>query len=490
MTIETFIQQEVLLPRLKKSDVLVVYDPEQRYKDVVLGLKSDTYVIVDASVGSIPGREAAQAALRHVGNTQSDIAGLVVYLPTGLPITDEAKQRDPFAMYTACGSVFPDGDGDSYLSLCLKAKPDFATEVRRVFSEDPNPAFSVLNAIDQGTGWPTLQALLKVESAREILFALLAPKEVQLKALKEQEAWVAEAKQLLQTCLGLSLLTKGKTWTSISEELWRFVLFSEFVFDLPGELPAALQNVPRATENARYLVEGLCDDLRNDQRTQIEYINRAEKIESDLEVAAHCQSIADLGARDTFPFEERSFLVRAIAALEQDDPDTVREVLAGRKQSVWSANGDSQAQWLLLQVALDLIDACDACQGQLGDYTATQSALVSFYVAQFRDVDRRHREFEQVVADHADSHSPMQSIIAQARGRYKGLVNKANDAFVRHLVQVGWPPDDYMPIPMCLTKWWLLYSRKVGAGSPSSWSMPCATSWAWHSNTSWQKMVK
>jgi hypothetical protein len=444
MKIETFIQQEVLFPRLKKSGVLIAYDSDQRYKDTVLGLLGEKVVIVDAGESSILSREQAQDALCKIGMINSGVDGLVIYVPSARPVTDEEKQGDPFSLYTVCGSVFPDGDGDSYQSLCLKAKPDHATEIRRIFSQDPNPDFSVIDAVGEGTGWPTLQALLKVESAREILFALLAPKVPQLAALKGQEAWVAEAKQLLQTCLGLTLLTRAKTWSPIADELWRFVLFSEFVFDLPVDLPESLQNVPKATENAQFLVDGLCDDLRNDRRTQIEYLTRAEAIEKGLEVAAHCIAIENLGKRDTFPFEERSFLARAVVALEQDDPDTVREILEGRRHSVWSSNGDSQAQWTLLQASLDLIDACDGCENQLAEHTSTQSKLVEFYIARFREVDRRHREFEQVVTDHVDAQSPMQSAIAQARNHYRALVNSANDVFIRHLVQSGWPPDGYL----------------------------------------------
>ena len=41
----------------------------------------------------------------------------------------------------------------------------------------------------------------------------------------------------------------------------------------------ALADVPRALPAARLLVQDLCDRLRNDQRTQAHYIERAEAIE-------------------------------------------------------------------------------------------------------------------------------------------------------------------------------------------------------------------
>ena len=91
------------------------------------------------------------------------------------------------------------------------------------------------------------------------------------------------------------------------------MLYSEFVFDLPVELPGALADVPRADESARPLVKELCERLRNDQRTQSDYIDRAEAIEQALNLSSQCQAIADLGHCDTFPFEERTFFAQAVA---------------------------------------------------------------------------------------------------------------------------------------------------------------------------------
>ncbi len=120
-------------------------------------------------------------------------------------------------------------------------------------------------------GWPNLQALLRLESARDILFALRAPSDSQKKALKDGGAWASEAREPLRIRLGQKWIARDKGRASQADELWRFVLFSEFVFDLPGALPRDLEMVPRAHEEARSLVEDLCDRLRNDQRTRAVY---------------------------------------------------------------------------------------------------------------------------------------------------------------------------------------------------------------------------
>jgi hypothetical protein len=76
--------------------------------------------------------------------------------------------------------------------------------------------------------------------------------------------------------------TRGKTWSALADELWRYVLFSEFVFDLPMALPETLKGVPHAPMEARPIVEDVCDRLRSDPKSRATYIERAEAIEAEL----------------------------------------------------------------------------------------------------------------------------------------------------------------------------------------------------------------
>lgn len=440
-SIKSFIQEQVLLPRLKENGLLVVYDADKRYRDLCNELASDACVVVDAGQSSIEGRDDAIVALQKMGLLDSTLEGMLVYVPTSPPLTDEDKQQDPFALYTVCGRTFPDGDGDEYLSLCLRARPDHATAIRRIFAANPQPSFDVIDAVGGGSGWPNLQAILKVESARDILFALLAPSDQQKEALKTQDAWVVETKDLVQSCFGMKLITRGKTWNSIGDELWRFVLYSEFVFDLPEQLPDALTDVPRADGEAQPLVEDLCDRLRNDRRTQPTYIERAELVEKELDLVAACENITDLGVRDTFPFEERSFFHQAVNALKRDDVDKLRQILGRRTRSVWIGKGESQAQWVLLQSAVSLIEACDDGERQLPDHARSQESLIDFYLASLRDVDRLQREFEQAASDYIDYQGDLHDVVTRAQSAYRGLVEKVQNLFIKHLETSGWPPS-------------------------------------------------
>ncbi len=441
MTLKEFIQQSVLIPRIQQAGILVVYDPDRRYQDLCLELEANYRIVIDTSESSIESREDALAALQQLGKSNSRIKEMLLYIPADCPDTEEDQQRDPFALFTTCGARFPTGDGDEYLSLCLKAKPDHATEIRRVFAENPNPGFDVIDAIGTGVGWPTLQAALRVESARDILFALVSPSENQLENLAEQEAWVAEAKSLFQTSLGLSLITRSKNWSTIADELWRFLLFSEFAFDLPEPLPSTLSDVPHADKDAKLLAEDLCDRLRNDRRTKAIYIERAETIEVDLSLPRACENIQDLGIRDTFPFEERSFFAQSIAALQNDDIEHAKAVIQRHANSVWVGKGESQAKWILVQAALDLIQACQDTEHLLPDISRNQEDLIDFYIRKLREVDRRHRELEQARGEYLDFRGELAEVTHIAHRAYRRLMNDVQEIFLRQVQEVGWPPS-------------------------------------------------
>jgi len=446
-SIKTFIQNEVLMPRLKKSGVMVVYDPQQRYRDLCLELADTKRVVVDASEGSIESRERALATLQKLGKPPGErpIDEMIVYVPAKPPATDEDRQVDPFAIYGVCGEVFPRGDGDEFRSICLKAKPDHATEIRRLFSEHPDPAFAVIDAVGGGVGWPSLQAALGVQSGREILLAILSPNESQLKKLKDSEAWVSEAKDLFLSSLGLKLVTRGKTWQSIADELWRFVLFSEFAFDLPGDLPASLANIPKADEEAQAIIEDLCDELRDKTSSKTTYIERAEYWERELRVETACEGIDDLGVRDTFPFEERSFFQQAVDALQRDNMDRLREITARHERSIWADRGENQAQWTLLQIAQSLMEQSDDVARQLPDHSGSMDALVSFYVTSAREIDRLQREFEQATGDVEAEEEEIGSITQCARSAYAKCASEMHRLFVRYLESDGWPVAGRLP---------------------------------------------
>ncbi|HOD39120.1 MAG TPA: PglZ domain-containing protein, partial [Candidatus Wallbacteria bacterium] len=261
----------------------------------------------------------------------------------------------------------------------------------------------------------------------------------QLGALKSQDGWVTELKELLQSCLGMKLVTKGKTWQTIAEELWRFILFSEFCLDLPEPLPESLATVPRSDTNARSIIEDICDKLRYNDKTKPTYIERAEIVEKELELSKRCKSISDFGLRDTFAFEERSFLLKAIDGYKKNNLDQLRKILERHSKSIWTADAEIQAQWEIIVSALNLFKTCEDNERQLSQHSKSLESLIEFYVGSLREVDRMQREFEQSVSD-MHEFDAMTPVIEIARKSYMNLAAKAQNIFIKHIEENGWPP--------------------------------------------------
>lgn len=92
-----------------------------------------------------------------------------------------------------------------------------------------------------------------------------------------------------------------------------------------------------------------------------------------------------------------------------------------------------------MQSALHLVEACEDHNRQLGEHVRNQDTLIAYYLSNPREADRLQREFEQAVSACLDL-DLMDEMIEQVRGRYRGLAEKVQLAFSKHLETAGWPP--------------------------------------------------
>ncbi|WP_058119136.1 PglZ domain-containing protein [Photobacterium kishitanii] len=442
ITIEQYIKTEIIEKRLADKSVVVVYDGEKRYHKLCLELESQNCQVVDTTVGSLLTRQAAITALTNLSSGMQ----LLVYVPKAAPMEEDDKQKDPFAVYMAAGSAFPDPErsGDNYIDICIQAKPDQATEIRELFAQNSNPSFDVINAIGGGVSWPTLQAALGAEGATNLLFKFMVADSSVQERLAGESSWVTEIQSLLSRSLGLTLRTKQTSWFAISDELWRFVLFSEFVFDLKEVIPASLDDVPVAKSSAQPVIEELGNSLRKHTDYQSLYIDRATTIEEELKLGSLCANVKKLGNRDTFPFEEKCYLKQAVEMLLADDGDMTRQIVSEHANSVWSANSDSLVNWELVKSSQRLIEVCSDLERELPAFSKNQTDLIEFYQSSLRKADQFHREFEQAVNDCPEAEDLMPGVVSLVRKQYRNLVEAVQLKFTHFVNGAGWPPQGFL----------------------------------------------
>ena len=334
--IAEYIMDEILLPRLGAAGCLVVYDAAGIYRELCTAMASPKIEVVDAAASGIESREACLRGLSRLCSTDGGLEGFIIYVPTERSLSDEDLQSDPFSLYARCGAVFPEGAADDLEQICLRAKPSHATEIRRLFAGGSRPSFGAIDAVGIGIGWPRLRAMLGAEAPGAILFSLLCPNEVQRKALESDDQWIPECWAFLSSTIGFELKIANPLLGNISEETWRFALFSEFAFGLPeGDMPSNLGSVPHAPVEARIFVEELCERLRHDLRSRTIYIERATQVEAELKLVETVGGLVSLGQRDTFPFAERAAIRVAVEALLAGETDKAKGIVHRHAASVW-----------------------------------------------------------------------------------------------------------------------------------------------------------
>ncbi len=436
MSLRDYIRDEVFDRRARSHSCLVVYDPARRYREIVLSMETKTRRVIDGAGSIIEAREAATDAIGELHTaTQRDI---VIWLPYAAPADAEAKQRDPFAVFGELGAVFPQGDGDEYSEICRRAKADHLAEINRLFQEG-EPTFEMIDALDKGGSWPRLKTLLGASSAKEILLGVLSPRPAQEAALKGDPTWVAEMRDFSVRSLGHKLKTKGQTRPSIADELWRLLLFSEFAFDAAGEVPPALETVPRADAQARNLVFEVCEDLRRDDRHKDTYKSTALEVEAELGLAERTKGMTSTGVRDTFSCEERFFLRRAIEHACAGETEAARTVWESRRESIWLTEEIRMAEWTLAARAVDLIET--ARRLAVPKFPSLE-AVVRGYASSWRELDRHHREMEHAAGLEFEENDALDQLVATARKAYFGSVEALQAEFVRLVEAAGWPVAD------------------------------------------------
>lgn len=426
--------------RLETKPVLVVYDPERHYQGIIKNMGNEHCTVIDGGGSTILAREQTMEAWRTLPLDETGQKRLIVYLPTPKPITNKARQLDPYQVFALGGGEFPHSDGETYQGLCHQAAPELISQIDALFAHGTPDFETINNLIAKKATWPKLKTLLQSESAIEILSALLAPSAKQEEALKDDKAWEGEFKEFLRSVLDLSLKTKSTQWATISEEVWRFVLFSEFVLDLPGELPGALKDVPRAAGVNQDLIYAVCACLQGTESHQQRYMVMANKVAAELGLEKHFEGVADLGRRDTFAFEERTFLrVFCEMAIGEKFAEAA-EVFQERKNSIWVRHTSERQQlWTIADRALQLFKHAGDIQEAFGSIDTSTAGLFNFYCERFRHLDSLHRGFEQAVTDAFGELGELEAFVEAARERYKKAAEKLQTVFITAVKKEGWP---------------------------------------------------
>jgi hypothetical protein len=165
-------------------------------------------------------------------------ANLLIYIPRPRATSSEARRHDPFELFAVALVAFGDTEGERLASLARQSMPERTDEINRLFAEG-SPSLACLDRLESVRRWPLLCEALGTESVAEVI-ALVLCHEERARRIEELASCLAELGRFLEAEIGFRPVGRARSWAKLREQLGTYLLFSEFVLDLPSTVPDVL----------------------------------------------------------------------------------------------------------------------------------------------------------------------------------------------------------------------------------------------------------
>ena len=423
---------------LGEHRIVVWYDGERVFGELARAYATPNCHVVDGSESELAARRRSDEIYRQMNESVKPgeaNTNLLVYLPRA-HATGEARTHDPFEVFAVAGEVFGESDSEHLQALAHAAMPELAEQIDTLFLTG-TPPFALLDELRASSNYPQIEDALGTQSPVEVC-ALVIGSDSAAERIGAGKGAQSEFVKLMADGIGFAPSEKIKGWKKIREAISAYVLLSEFVFDLPGALPDALANVPRAELQYRDRIYAICDRLRLSDDTRDAYRELAQRVENEMKLSDHFRGITQLGERDTFPFEERQYLMNLDTAVQRGDIASARAIIEGRRQSVWRHQPERAQIWQVVERCVNLIEAT----ANPYDKAASVRGMIDAYtrVSGSSEVDRQQRLMEQSWSDCAECGEAL-PIVEFARRRYRASIDLMQERFLRAVQNEGWHPE-------------------------------------------------
>ena len=277
-----------------ETPVIIIYDKEGVYYDLLPIAIEKGFKVIDTTKGALHARLAASRFWCNELSIDKN-AQMIIYRQRSMPSNNRSWVEEPFSCFMKSACIFPYGPQDTYENICRTFLPSKQQELDKLFANG-STSFNMINALLDGAAYPELEQLTSGKSISEIAVGLLSLDEC------TSMSWLKEWKILAEVQFP-QLDSTGHSLKEVQNKLWAYLLFSEFVFDLPGTLPENLKSVPMAPIEMKEKVYMICDKLRNQINLRETYVRVANKVSEQLNLSEAFVKAKHLGERVTFNFE-------------------------------------------------------------------------------------------------------------------------------------------------------------------------------------------
>jgi hypothetical protein len=436
--------QNLLTHKLTSSRVVVWYDGEGLFADFVSSLDLASCKIIPATKSILVARRQAETTFSQINRPEAPYSSkeinLLIYVPRARSV-EAQRIYDPFEVFAVAGTTFGDQESEHLKSLALKAMPEFADQIERLFREG-SPTPEVLDRLEQTPQYILVRQAFGTTSSEEVAALLIGDKD-SVEKVKKVRGAVQEISRLLLEELGFKAPSSAP-FTAVPDLLGRYVLFSEFCFDLTEALPAPLSNIPRASDLFRERIFSVANRGRTTITYQEAYLELAKKVEADLSLPSYFNK-NKLGSRDTFPFEEHVSLAGFISAAENHEFALANQILKERKSSIWKLDPERALAWSVAEKCILVLEKIEQVLASWKQDAKTLNSVISAYTRPggWNELDRAQRLLEQGASEIV-SDDELRTLIAECRSKYRNAIDQIQRQFIKLIEETGWPPENML----------------------------------------------
>lgn len=425
ITIEEFIRKEIQ-KRAQERSIVVIYDrtPSRRFRELVKALGDMASPAIMADEDPVEARKIMGGAVRHPQQ-------IFLYVPSEAPQTSVQKCEDPWSVYAAIGSAFPESPADEYEALACRCYPDRLEDIHHCFAEaNGDPDFKTVDYIGHGQGkWPKLAAESGAESRKEMLIWLLvkANNEKVSELTKEISTFAAEV-------LGLTLKDQCNP-KEMQRLLWKQVLCTDFLAGFGEDVPEDFAEVPTAPSENREMVAQALATVRKHADYEAVYIDRADEVQERMGLERF-SSVPLHAVQDTFRFEAHRRLMNAIEAVTRLDAQKARAFFP-EKSCVWANEPEMAIEWSVVRDGVSCLESALLARDDIAKRAGSLADVIASYDRRGSQLDTAMRRMEEkLLTISTDTFGAMRRALISD---YRNTCAEAQKYFIDALLKEGWP---------------------------------------------------
>jgi hypothetical protein len=246
-----------------------------------------------------------------------------------------------------------------------------------------------------------------------------------------------ELLKLVQARLGLSLA--DVSLAKARHQTLRYVLLSEFRFDLGGTVPGQLAVVPEPpTKDEAQRVREVAERLRRQHPEA--YSDIADGVEREFNLPALKINADALGTIDTFRFEEAVLLEHAAKLIADAHYSRALELVLARRRSFWVDRSIGRlGQWETCRLMAELGREVARIRPLLKKGNGTPRSWVDGYANDWYRADLAQRALESLVAKLEDEPEPaLEKALGLVRRNHEALLKEMTQGYTAALAAAGW----------------------------------------------------